>query len=196
MVDNEACERKMCTLMQKDYDIAKLKDATHAIINKCTSPLLQAFILVRKLDLLLSKLGNKEKLVAQVYEYRTLPNLLQSVLDDMNNASDNTEEVVEGQESEQNVDVLRLGVESEVMKASTFLLDNEWIHKVKTLLNSDNKITCNDVTEELTRRADTLQKHSCSDSLTISKDKSKTSLGITTGQCDGAEEIWHKWPVS
>ena len=156
--DNEACERKMCTLMKKEYDLSHLKDVTHAIINKCTSPLLQAFILVRKLDLLVSKLGNKEKLVTQVYEYRTLPNLLQSVLDDMNSTSDSLEEVVEEQENETNEEVLRLGVESEVMKASTFLLNNEWVHKVKTLLNSDNKITCNDVTEELTRRADTLQK--------------------------------------
>ena len=40
LVDNEACERKMCTLMKKEFDLSHLKDVTHTIINKCASPIL------------------------------------------------------------------------------------------------------------------------------------------------------------
>ena len=153
--DNKICEQKMCTLMGKDYDITHLNDVPHNIISKCTAPLLKAFILCRKIDLPISKLGKKDDLVKKAYEYRSLPNLLQASVDQMNDII-TKEEVVE-EVIETNDEVLRLGVEIERVNASFYLRDNEWVHRVKTLFDPHSKLVTNEVTDDMMKRADTLQ---------------------------------------
>ena len=171
--NNFDCEKKLFLLMKVNTDVKHLMNVTMANLMSCSGDLLKAFIIVRKDNLLISRLPKngllndalkgEKNLISLAFECRGMENKVlkqlqeeHSTLSASDDVSDETDEIII--DNEYRVDVSLSKNCNEYISASSLLENNDWLSNVQKCLDPLEKLSRREINNECKRQADILKK--------------------------------------